>query len=340
MKKSLIALACASAFAGSANAQSLTTYGIVDMGFVGESGPASIQKLTSGAQSGTRLGFKGTEDLGNKMKALFVLETGIAADTGGFGASTASNIAFARQAFVGVQSDAGTVTLGRQYTPFFLALNAVADPFASGLAGNAQNLIPSSGIRMNNAVKYASPTFSGLSGEVAYGFGENAAGNDRSGRSIGGSIGFTDGTLNVRLAYHRANEAPAIATTISNLHDASTILAVNYKFEVAKVFAAYSDNNVQISGRGKSRDLLIGVSVPFGNHTFIASYINKDSRATLNRDANQLGLGYTYALSKRTNLYAAWASIDNKNGAPYTVGNNSDLGTGDRAVNLGVRHTF
>ncbi len=337
MKKSLIALACASAFAGSANAQSLTTYGIVDMGFVSESGTASIQKLTSGAQSGTRLGFKGTEDLGNNMKALFVLETGIAADKGGF---NQGNLAFARQSFVGLQSDAGTLTLGRQYTPFFLALNAVADPFASGLAGNAQNLIPSSGIRMDNAVKYASPTFSGVSGEVAYGFGENTAGNDRSGRNIGGSIGFTDGTLNVRLAYHRANEAPATATTISNLDDTSTILAANYKFEVAKVFAAYSDNNVQISGRGKSRDLLIGVSVPFGNHTFIASYINKNGRSTANLDANQLGLGYTYALSKRTNLYAAWASINNKNGAPYTVGNNSETGTGDRAVNLGVRHTF
>ena len=333
MKKSLIALACASAFAGSANAQSLTTYGIVDMGFVSESGPASIQKLTSGAQSGTRLGFKGTEDLGNNMKALFVLETGIAADAGGFNQSAG----FARQSFVGLQSDSGTLTLGRQYTPFFLALNAVADPFASGLAGNAQNLIPSSGIRMNNAVKYASPTFSGVSGEVAYGFGENTAGNDRASKNVGGSIGYTDGTLNVRLAYHKANGTTALT---SDLSDTSTILAANYKFEVAKVFAAYSDNNVEISGRGKSRDLLIGVSVPFGNHTFIASYINKDSRSTLNRDANQLGLGYTYALSKRTNLYAAWASIDNKNGAPYTVGNNSDVGTGDRAVNLGVRHTF
>ena len=333
MKKSLIALACASAFAGSANAQSLTTYGIVDMGFVSESGPASIQKLTSGAQSGTRLGFKGTEDLGNNMKALFVLETGIAADAGGFNQSAG----FARQSFVGLQSDSGTLTLGRQYTPFFLALNAVADPFASGLAGNAQNLIPSSGIRMNNAVKDASPTFSGVSGEVAYGFGENAAGNERASKNVGGSIGYTDGTLNVRLAHHKANGTTALT---SDLSDTSTILAANYKFEVAKVFAAYSDNNVEISGRGKSRDLLIGVSVPFGNHTFIASYINKNGRSTANLDADQLGLGYTYALSKRTNLYAAWASIDNKNGAPYTVGNNSETGTGDRAVNLGVRHTF
>lgn len=341
MKKSLIALACASAFAGSANAQSLTTYGIVDMGFVGESGgtAGSVDKITSGAQSGTRLGFKGTEDLGNKMKALFVLETGIAADTGGFN----QGAGFARQSFVGLQSDAGTVTLGRQYTPFFLALNAVADPFASGLAGNAQNLIPSSGIRMNNAVKYASPTFSGVSAEVAYGFGENAAGNDRTGRNVGGSIGYTDGTLNVRLAYHRANDTPASPTTITTLSDTSTILAANYKFEVAKVFAAYSDNDQQntATGLGKSRDFLVGVSVPFGNHTFIASYINKDGRSASNLDATQLGLGYTYALSKRTNLYAAWATIDNKRGGlTYRVGNNSDLGTGDRAVNLGIRHTF
>ncbi len=343
MKKSLIALACASAFAGSANAQSLTTYGIVDMGFVSENGGAvgSQEKISSGAQSGTRLGFKGTEDLGNNMKALFVLETGIAADKGGFN----QNNGFARQSFVGLQSDAGTLTLGRQYTPFFLALNAVADPFASGLAGNAQNLIPSSGIRMDNAVKYASPTFSGLSAEVAYGFGESLAGADRGGRNVGGSIGYTDGTLNVRLAYHKANDT-ALGT--SNLSDTSTILAANYKFEIAKVFAAYSDNDLQVAtinpvtpAKGKSRDFLVGVSVPFGNHTFIASYINKDGRSASNLDATQFGLGYTYALSKRTNLYAAWATIDNKRGGVlYKVGNNSEVGSGDRAVNLGVRHTF
>ncbi len=336
-----MALACASAFAASANAQStLTTYGIVDMGFVAESGgtAGSIDKVTSGAQSGTRLGFKGTEDLGNNMKALFVLETGIAADKGGF---NQSNLAFARQSFIGIQSDAGTLTLGRQYTPFFLTLNGVADPFASGLAGNAQNLIPTSGIRMDNAVKYASPIFSGISAEIAYGFGENSAGIDRNGRNFGGSIGYSDGALNVRLAHHRGNETPTLPSTISNLSNTSTMLAANYKFEVAKVFAAYSDNDVQISGVGKSRDLLIGVSVPIGNHTFIASYINKDGRSASNLDASQFGLGYTYALSKRTNLYAAWATIDNKRGGVlYTVGNNSEPGSGDRAVNLGVRHTF
>jgi len=339
-----MALACASAFAVTANAQStLTTYGIVDMGLVVDNGAASVEKLASGVQSGTRLGFKGTEDLGNNMKALFVLETGIAADAGGFN----QGAGFARQSFVGLQSDVGTLTLGRQYTPFFLALNGVADPFASGLAGNAQNLIPHSGIRMNNALKYVTPIFSGVSAEVAYGFGENTFGIDRNGRNVGGSIGYSDGALNIRIAHHRTNETPGssiITTTIGSLRDTSTMLAANYNFQIAKVFAAFSDNDLQIAttspAKGKSRDLLIGVSVPYGNHTFIASYINKDGRSALNQDANQFGLGYTYALSKRTNIYAAWATIDNKRGATYTVGNNSEVGTGDKAFNLGVRHTF
>jgi GBP family porin len=337
MKKSLMALACASAFAASANAQStLTTYGIIDMGFVAENGAASVEKLTSGVQSGTRLGFKGTEDLGDNMKALFVLETGILADAGGFSYSTASDRAFARQSFVGLQSDAGTLTLGRQYTPFFLALNGVADPFASGLAGNAQNLIPHTGIRMDNAVKYVTPIFSGVSAEVAYGFGESPSGNAAANRNVGGSIGYSDSALNVRLAYHRANNAT------DTTQNANTMLAANYNFQVAKVFAAFSDNDLQngLSPLGKSRDLLLGVTVPYGKHNFIASYINKDGRSTSNLDATQFGLGYTYALSKRTNLYAAWATINNKRGATYTVGNNSDVGTGDRAINLGVRHVF
>ena len=96
----------------------------------------------------------------------------------------------------------------------------------------------------------------------------------------------------------------------------------------------------QVSNSAKSHDFLIGASVPFGSHTFIASYIRKDDRTAANRDANQFGLGYTYTLSKRTNIYAAWASIDNKNGAGYTVGNNSEAGSGDSAFNLGVRHIF
>lgn len=345
MKKLNLALVLAGALAGAAQAQSaVEVYGIADVGFVREIGNvgASVaggNKLSSGAQSGTRLGFKGKEDLGNGLNALFVLETGIAADAGGF---NQGNKAFGRQSFVGLQGDFGTLTLGRQYTSYFLTLNQVADPFASGLAGNAQNLmLPGAGntitnsdraIRMDNAIKYVSPILENFSAEIAYGFGE-VAGNSDASRVITGSVGYDSKPLNVRLAYYEKNNA----TDTANLK--STLLAANYDFEVAKLFAAFADNDWV--GQGKTRNYLLGATVPFGAHKLIASYIRADGRGTnAANDADQWGIGYTYSLSKRTNLYAAYGYISNDGAATYTVGNNSENGTSNKAFNLGVRHVF
>jgi predicted porin len=343
MKKLHIALALAGAFASAAQAQSaIEIYGIVDMGLVREAGQVGTSqpvgnKITSGAQSGTRLGFKGSEDLGDGMKALFVLETGIAADKGGF---NQGNLAFARQSFLGLQSNLGTLTLGRQYTSYFLTLNQVADPFASGLAGNAQNLMmpftgtdPERALRMNNSVKYATPIISDFSGEIAYGFGENSASSSTD-RVITGSVGYSSKPLNVRLAHYRKNNAPGTSSV------KSTMLAANYDFGVAKGFAAITDNDW--AAQGKSRNYLVGVTVPFGPHNFIASFIRADGRGTnAANDADQYGVGYTYALSKRTNLYAAYGYIDNSGGATYVVGNNSENGANNnKAFNVGVRHLF
>lgn len=349
MKKSLVALALAGAFASAAQAQSIEMYGIVDMGFVQESGgptgpipvttpptvrlPAgNINKLTSGAQSGTRLGFKGTEDLGSGMKALFVLETGIAADKGGF---NQANTAFARQSFVGLQSDMGTVTMGRQYTPYFLTM-LVGDPFAAGMAGAAQNmLMPGANIRMNDTVKYTSPVFAGFSGEAAYGFGEQADTTVRA-RQVAGYLNYSGAPVNVRLGYLKKNNATTPGDTTN------WILAANWDVKVAKLFAAMTDNDDASAGTTprKSKDYLIGAQVPFNKHTFIASYIYKDGDNGTTGNANQLALGYTYTMSKRTNLYAAWGRINNGTNIPLTVGNNSEVGSGDKAFNLGIRHVF
>jgi predicted porin len=356
MKKSIAALAVAGTLCGWAQAQSaVNIYGIVDMGYVNERGGAagSNSKLTSGAQSGTRLGFKGTEDLGDGMKALFVLETSVKTDEGGF---NQNGTAFGRQTFVGLQSDGGTLTLGRQYTPYFLTINA-ADPFASGTAGSALNLFPYAGNanRMNNSVKYATPNIDGFSGEIAYGFGE-VQGSSEKNRQIGGSLGYAANAFSIKLAHHNVRNATDTDTA------KNTLLGATWDLEVAKIFAAISDNrgiasslypstltstpNLNPYGlptnpvaSSKTRDFLIGLSVPVEKHTFLFSYINKDDRVA-NNDANQVAIGYTYALSKQTNLYAAYARINNKNQASYTVGNNSEPGSGDKALNLGVRVLF
>ncbi|MGV8892003.1 MAG: porin [Burkholderiaceae bacterium] len=356
MKKSLVAIAVLGAFSGIAFAQPLVTiYGLLDAGIVSERGGAkgSVTKLSSGVASATRVGIRGSEDLGGGLSANFVLESGPRIDTG-----TLAGVLLNRQAFVGLKNSLGAVTLGRQYTPYFLTIAKVADPFAAGSAGSAKNLFPTVGnnTRASNTILYKSPKVSGFSGELAYSLGEQA-GSNSAGRQFGAALAYANGPLNVRLGYNNRNTDTAIK---SQDIGRNTLLAANYNFGVAKAFVAYGIDKgpasailpttkanpnpfgavVRPTASTDSSDLLIGVAVPFGDSTVLASYIRKDDKTSFNQDANQWALGYTYALSKRTSLYGSYAQIDNKNGAGYTVGNNTEVGSGDQAFNLGVRHSF
>jgi predicted porin len=333
---------------------SVTIYGLIDTGIVVESGGAAghVTKLTSGISGGSRIGFKGTEDLGGGMSALFLLETGFQNDTGALGQG---GLLFGRQSYVGLGGGLGTVTVGRQYTPQYLVLSAV-DPFGTGYAGDAANLMPNTGngaSRMDNTVKYASPNFGGVTGELAYGFGETA-GSTKAASQIGAAVGYANGPLNVRLGFHGRNNDTGITQTSSGR---STLLGATYNFGAVKLHAAYGINKgvnssplrntvnpygtSAIVASTDSADMLVGVTVPFGaQHTFLASYIHKDDKTKLNQDADQFALGYRYALSKRTDLYAMYAHIKNKNGAPYTVGSSIEVGSGNSAWNMGIRHMF
>ena len=82
------------------------------------------------------------------------------------------------------------------------------------------------------------------------------------------------------------------------------------------------------------------LTVPQGLGSWIGSYIRKNDKTRYNQDAEQFAAGYRYYLSKRTDLYAVYARIRNKNGAGYTVGSAIEGGTGDRGLNLGLRHIF
>ena len=359
MKKQYgLAAAVLSAIAGMASAQSnVVIYGIADAGITRETGGAagSINKVTSGAASASRIGFKGTEDLGNGLSAIFLLETGYKIDTGEV---DAAGSLFNRQAFVGLKSTAGSLTLGRQYTPYHLTLASVADPFGTALAGTSKTLFPDSGanIRSSNTVYYSSPVANGVSGDLAYSFGEKS--DNATGRQFGGSIGYAQGPLNVRLAYNSKNgdveTAPGI--TVRNGTGRNTLLAANYDFKVVKVFAAYgvdkgfnsaplaNANNpyggVRPTASTDGNEILLGFTAPVGGGSLIASVMRKDDKTAFNQDARSWGVGYIYPLSKRTSLYGAYATVHNRNGAGYTVANNSESGSGNRGMNLGVRHSF
>ncbi len=349
MKKSIISLAVLAAASNVAFAQSnVTIYGTVDAGIVNERGAAagSTTKLTSGVASASRLGFRGTEDLGSGLSAVFGLEAGFNVDDG----KSTEGALFGRQSYVGLKSTTlGTITAGNQYTAYYKALSEVADPFAAGYAGTATNLFPSNQ-RVKNSIVYVSPSFAGFSGELNYSLGEQS-GSNKAGTEVGAAVAYANGPLNARLVYNTANN-DVVGTTDTSLAR-NILLAANYDFGIVKAFAAYGKDKgansatmgdvVVAGGRAStnSNDALVGLTAPVGKSgTVMASYIRKDDRNVANLDASQWAVGYSYALSKRTSAYTSFAKIKNDNHAGYTVGNATEVGTGDKAFNIGMRHSF
>lgn len=361
MKKLTLAAMIIGGFAAQAQAQSnVTIYGLVDAGIVSERGGSAgnVTKLTSGIGGQSRLGFKGSEDLGNGLSAIFQLETGFKADDGTL---DSTNTIFNRQAFVGLKSkDAGQLTIGRQYTPLYLAQSQVADPFGAGYAGSIKNLFPSAGAntRVSNSIVYSTPTMGGFSADALYALGEQA-GSSTAARQFGLGLNYAQGPLNARLVYNNKNNdtiATSSAPAKSQDTGRNTMFAANYDFQVVKAYFAYSADKglnsatlptanafgytVAPKASTDSNDVLVGAQVPVGNGVIMASYIRKNDKTVNNQDADQWALGYLYNLSKRTGVYLAYAKIKNKNGAGYTVGNNNEAGSGDKAFNAGIRHSF
>lgn len=329
MKKSFLALAVLGAFAGAANAQTnVSIYGIVDAGLVREfgTGPSTL-KLTSGVRNGSRLGFKGTEDLGGGLSAVFQLENGFNTDTGTMGQG---GLLFGRQAYVGLSSkSAGTVTFGRQYAPIFLSQDSI-DPFGTGLAGALTNVMGTA-VRVNNAIKYSSMNVAGFSADVMYGLGE-VAGNTSASRTIGLGLNYANGPVAVTLAHNNANNATDTNKT------KLTLLGGTYDLGVAKLHAGFQSEKDDAAL--DARDWLLGASAPVGAGSVMASYIRRNDRTAANNDADQIALGYVYNLSKRTNLYTSIARIKNDNAAAFTVGNATEGGSTNKAFNVGVQHRF
>ena len=337
---------------------SITIYGIADAGYVHESGGAagSVNKITSGVGSASRIGFRGTEDLGGGLSVLFNLENGHRLDTGEV---DAAGTIFNRQAFVGIKGKAGMLTLGRQYTPWHQALAQVGDPFSTGYAGGSKNVFPDFGsnVRASNTVMYTTPVISGFIAELAYSAGEQIS--SKAGRQMGASLGYAKGPLNLRFAYNHKNNDVAAApgvTPVRRGNGSNKLIAANYDFKVIKAYFALSvdkgfgsaplGNNsnpfggVAPTASTDGNEILLGAVVPAGPGNVVATLMRKDDKTRFNQDARSLGIGYLYALSKRTTLYTVYGMTDNENGAGYTVANNTEAGTGDRAFNLGVRHTF
>ncbi|GGC82757.1 porin [Undibacterium terreum] len=339
MKKSLLAVALLGAFSGAAFAQSsVTVYGLIDAGISrDDNGAPAGAKLgqDSGLQNGSRLGFKGTEDLGGGLKANFVLESGIKEDTGTY---DQGGLSFGRQAYVGLSGDFGSVNLGRQKSITY-TISETVDPFSLGLAGNIDRLFKT-GSRRDNAVTYTTTNLSGFTGSAQYAFGE-VAGNNTANRTLGVSGTYAAGPVYAAIAYEKVNDANGNLGLASASAGKKLFVGGTYDFGVAKAHAAYENLKGSTSltnlTETEQRIWMIGASVPFGASSFLVDYTRVKDENLANANAKQYALGYLYALSKRTNLYTSYSRTTNDANVAYNAG---VKGGTDSLFSAGIRHLF
>ena len=360
MKKTLIALAALAVVSAASAQSSVTVYGLLDESLTNQKdtvtlGGANLEgnrnSVRQGIMNGSRIGFKGTEDLGGGLKANFQLEYGIQPDEGS--ATTTMNN---RQSSVGLSGNFGALTIGRQYTPYFVIVGAV--DFAGEI--DAPGMVAMNhmigGSRRDNAVQYVSPSISGFQATVQVATGtENVSqlggttGNTN--KSFGGSLVYAAGPLVAALVIDDVTAPSAALVTYANLAGPTSVplFGVNstetkvwaagalYDFGVAKASFAYTaltDTKIAASDV-TSKGYNFSVSVPFGAATLIGNLGNANVQQTGTNDGSITGMQLVglYSLSKRTTAYAVYGTdkltFDNTSGEAKRT-----------QASLGLRHTF
>jgi predicted porin len=367
MKKSLIALAVMAA-AGAASAQSsVTLFGIVDASIsrYEVKGGQHNTVLSNSGYNSSRLGFRGTEDLGGGLSASFWLEGALQNDVGQGGSQT-TGFDFRRRSTVSLAGGWGEVRLGRDYVPTFWNMT-VFDPFgtngvgtnighkvklagATNTATTVGGIVDPAYVRSNNAIAYfLPPNLGGFYGQVTYAFDETPSGTtpDNVGRYAGARLGFGSGPFNVAAAYGRTEGAQTFASP--DVRDWN--IGGQWDFGVAKLLGVYDRAQYESAGfESTLKTWVIGTLVPVGAGEIRASY----GRATLDGLAgaeprvNQWAIGYVHNLSKRTAVYATYARLKNKDGSAINISSslNNPLSGATPAnstssgFDLGIRHSF
>jgi predicted porin len=358
MKKSLIALAVLAA-SGAAMAQSsVTLYGVADiwLGSVktevnGDSSRETL--LESGGVNTSRIGFKGSEDLGGGLKANFQLEQSVALDDGTGGT-------FDRQSWVGLSGSFGAVQLGRSWSSYDDIRSGANDNFGANVAASFNTWIGYND-RPANSLKYISPEIAGFSGSLTYGLGEdknkNANGKASSVLSLGAQ--YANGPIFVGFGHQaeKAGEGTALGalSTINNLLDvigepalvapAGTKVTYNllngsYDLGVAKLVGGYNQvkgTTPGVTGSVKANEFNLGVEVPLAaNLNLGAGYAQSKIEADGTDLVKTTGFTTTllYSLSKRTTVYGALSQTKAED----------ELGLGAKAKTtlyaVGVNHKF
>ncbi|MFJ3057228.1 porin [Herbaspirillum sp. NPDC087042] len=363
-KSLLTAISVASALGmvagpGVAQTSQVTIYGILDIGptYVSNQGGKSNWRMDAGTLQQSRIGFRGTEDLGGGYAAFFALENGFNLDDGSM---ATANVLFSRDSRVGLKGGFGSVSLGRQsnatvdaIAPYAASMLAYGPSYLSTHPGDHDRVL---NIPTDNSVKYTTASLGGFTGIVTYGFGEQAGDNKQNSTRNAG-LSYVNGPLSLGAAYLWASGSnvtnAALLSTSSNPFGAtgsgdvlrSVALGGSYQFERVFVHGNATQSNFGLSNR-TARTYEIGSRWNLSDALVLgADYSHTDVRAQAG--LNIVSLSAAYYLSRRTNLYVVAANENvsgtNAAGTPLTAQlftMSASSGSTQRVLHLGVRHTF
>ena len=349
MKTKLLATCAMLAITGAASAQSsVTLFGVLDANIAHGSGSiASRTRLHNSGISSSRIGFRGTEDLGGGLYTAFWIESQMMNDDGTGQASNTNNqttgipagtqgFAFNRKSTVSLGGTWGELRLGRDYVPHYLNLG-VFDPFNNNGVGASQTLISTSAlptaVRASNSVGYLlPPNMGGLYGQGMYYVGENAsnAADRDDGRGASIRVGYTMGNFDFAVASGR--------TRYQAGDHAFRNVGASWTYGSFKLLGQLSRNAVgAVDGRG----WVGGAHWYAGAGVVRLAISDYETNALGQPRTRKLAVGYTHQLSKRTALYTTYARVRNSGGASTAL--NTALTAPNAAssgYDIGIRHDF
>lgn len=336
-----LATALVACFAGAAHGQSVSFYGVADV--YGQYGKGSRNEVSieSGGLSGSRLGVNASKDLGDGLAAVAKLEAGFQYDTGNSGQG---GLLFGRQIYVGVTGGFGALTVGRQYSPQFNAIDS-NDAFSTGAGSAASSGIVSFyGARANNSVQWASPAWSGVTTTVLLAAGEAASGHQTDGSLAVVDLHYGGGPVSANLTLSGRKKP-----VDSGVNSGAAMLSGTYDFGPVKLLAgAQVVNNA--SGAADTadnrREFWAGVTLPVGADTLALGAGTSKVKGVAGSTASQYSAEFIHSVAKGFDVYGVLTSIKNGNATAYTT--DSATGSGPQvtpgktasAVAAGMRYRF
>ena len=336
MQRNILAAALFASLPFAAAAQSsVSIYGIADAALAREdNGAANGSKtvLNSGNQSSSRLGFRGTEDLGNGLKAIFNLEAGYAIDTG-----AGDSALFGRRAVVGLQGGFGQVTVGREYSPI-ASVAKNSDILGQGFYGTNLSAFNSGRLtrRISNSVNYESAAAGGFKVLAAYGAGEATSGP--SGDLMGVAVEYKSGSLFLGGGYHQLER-------LASGDDKEYVVGAGVKLGAVDVKGNYLVAD-RAGATSKFEQMNLGASVKVSAAGKLSANLQRNEQGS--GKGNLIGIAYSHALSKRTDVYTTLAKMSNNSTGVFGI-NASGVnvtppatapGADPTAFAVGMRHSF